>query len=183
MDLCEMHTFEPIVTFSWFIIQTSSPIQQSSPISRFHGKCIRTLRRMMTRRPILAPKKRRTHGLRDDGKSGSLKIRCWARYQFVRRNLRKNVKPVLPVNAFRSRDTQVVYFWRLLIHYLDNRSLRTKERAGNLNGTPESTLEDSPRAHPKWPERRIWRTCKGGSRTLLRIESPRPSDSHHLRGT
>lgn len=55
---CEMQTLLPMLTLSRLSIQTSSPIQQSSPISNFHGNFTVTSFFMTSPFPIFAPNRR-----------------------------------------------------------------------------------------------------------------------------
>lgn len=81
MDLCEIQTFEPIVTFSWLINHTFSPIQQSSPISRFHGKWIRTPPLILTLVPTVAPKILRILGRNEFGVKAFTNMRLEINHQ------------------------------------------------------------------------------------------------------
>ncbi len=111
MDLCEMQTFDPIVTFSWLINQTSSPIQQSSPISRFQGKWTLTPLRMITRRPIEDPKILKRGERRDDGKNDFWKTKyCTMNHKAIRIFIR-SVKPVPTEKVFKSLFTFEFYFY------------------------------------------------------------------------
>ena len=106
----EMQTLDPILIFSWFIIQTSSPIQHSSPISRFQGKWTRTPLRMNTVLPTDAPKIFSKNGRNDDGRNADLNIVRCTQNQVPSRIFPRRVKFALPENALKSLFTRQVYF-------------------------------------------------------------------------
>jgi len=116
--------------------QTSSPIQQSSPISRFQGKWTRIPLRINTARPTDAPKIFSKSGRNDDGRNVDLKIVCCTQNQVPRRTFPRRVKFALLENALKFLFTWQVYFnltlpvpkdsvfmrlcssvWRQLLHF------------------------------------------------------------------
>ena len=84
------------------MIQTSSPIQQSLPTVRFHGKWILTPLRICTPVPIEAPHKRSAKTLNRDMKKKCLKKVFCKIAQEAMRIIPADLKSTLPEKALRS---------------------------------------------------------------------------------
>ena len=110
MERWEIHTFDSIVIFSWLISHTSSPIQESFPIMRFHGKWILTPRRITTPRPIELPNSLSKGGRSREGKSGDLNTMCCTGNQIPAQIFHRSVKFESPEKTFNTLFTLEVYF-------------------------------------------------------------------------